>query len=70
VKKTLFKGYDVRGIYGTEVTEEKFFVLGETFNEITKRLVVGMDYRQHNDSLLNAFLKDRKSTRLNSSHTT
>ncbi len=52
----MFKGYDVRGVYGTEVTEERFFVLGQAFNEIAKRLVIGMDYRQHNDSLLNAFL--------------
>lgn len=52
----MFKGYDVRGVYGSEVTEEKFFVLGQAFNEYAKRLVIGMDYRQHNDSLLNAFL--------------
>jgi len=60
VERGLFKGYDVRGVYGSEVTEEKFFVLGETFNEIAKKLVIGMDYRQHNDSLLNAFLNGFK----------
>lgn len=53
----MFRGYDVRGVYGEEVTEEKFVALGKALNGFAKKLVVGMDYRQPNPSLFKAFSK-------------
>lgn len=52
-----FKTYDCRGRYGTEATEEKTFWLGKACNAYKRPLVVGMDYREHNDSLASAFLQ-------------
>ncbi|MEM0475563.1 MAG: hypothetical protein QW343_02090 [Candidatus Norongarragalinales archaeon] len=47
----MFKGYDVRGVYGSEVDERKFFVLGKAVAQFGDELVLGKDYREHNDSL-------------------
>src|SRR3989338_3914079 len=55
-----FKTYDCRGRYGTEATEEKSFWLGSACNAFKRPLIVGMDFREHNDTLLSAFLQGFK----------
>ena len=53
----MFKPHDVRGRYGTEVDEAKFFALGRaaacTFG---KTLLSGRDYREHHQQLEAAFV--------------
>jgi phosphomannomutase/phosphoglucomutase len=52
----LFKAYDIRGKYGSEVTPEKFRVLGAAASaEFAKEITIGTDYRAHNAELLEAF---------------
>ncbi|HLD63063.1 MAG TPA: hypothetical protein VI875_04300 [Candidatus Norongarragalinales archaeon] len=53
---TMFRTYDVRGIFGKEITAESFFVLGKALEKFSKTLVVGMDYRRNNDLLASALL--------------
>ena len=52
----MFKAYDVRGVYGSEVTEQNFYRLGIAENSVAKKIVLGMDYREKNAPLANAFL--------------
>ncbi len=51
------KAYDFRGKYGSEATEEKCFRLGLAASAYKRPIVLGMDYREHNDSLAKAFLQ-------------
>ncbi|MBI3588568.1 hypothetical protein HY095_05210 [Candidatus Micrarchaeota archaeon] len=51
----MFRGYDIRGVFGSEVTPEKFRALGEAMNSFAPKLVEGMDFRQHNQELFDAF---------------
>lgn len=52
----MFRELDIRGKYGSEVTPENFLRLGTAAAEMFGELVVGMDYRPHNEKLLQAFL--------------
>ncbi|MFH1200048.1 MAG: hypothetical protein V1708_03200 [Candidatus Micrarchaeota archaeon] len=52
----MFRELDIRGKYGAEVTPENFMRLGSAAAEMFEGLVVGMDYRPHNEKLLQAFL--------------
>ena len=47
----MFKGYDVRGVYGAEIDENKFFLLGKALGRLGNELALGMDYRRHNETL-------------------
>ncbi|MBI5036965.1 hypothetical protein HZC09_06520 [Candidatus Micrarchaeota archaeon] len=53
---SFFKTYDCRGKYGEDATEANCFRLGAACNAFSDKLVLGMDYREHNDSLAEAFL--------------
>lgn len=53
----MFRDLDIRGQYGTEITEEKFARLGAAASGFFKELVAGHDYRPHNDTLLAAFTR-------------
>jgi len=50
----VFRGYDVRGVYGSEVTPEKFQALGRALLQFSKKLIIGMDYRKPNPELFSA----------------
>lgn len=52
-----FKTYDCRGRYGTEATESNCYRLGMACNAFKRPVVLGMDYREHNDTLASAFLQ-------------
>lgn len=57
MKEEMFKAYDIRGLYGSEVTEEKFARLGKAFNSLASEIFFGRDYRLHNDELRKSFLE-------------
>lgn len=50
----MFRGYDIRGVYGKEVTDGRFTALGVALNSFSKKFVVGMDFRQPNPALFKA----------------
>lgn len=52
----MFGAYDVRGVYGKDVTDSKFSALGSVLSSFSDSLVLGMDYREHNRQLAKAFL--------------
>ncbi|MFH0922598.1 MAG: hypothetical protein V1811_00900 [Candidatus Micrarchaeota archaeon] len=52
----MFGAYDVRGIYGKDITDAKFSLLGSAISSFSDSLVLGMDYREHNARLAQAFL--------------
>src|SRR3989338_2264838 len=56
---SVFHAYDIRGIYGTELTEELVEQVGLTFPDIinAKKIVVGYDMRTSSLSLYNALLR-------------
>ncbi|MEM4255579.1 MAG: hypothetical protein QXR53_04625 [Candidatus Norongarragalinales archaeon] len=53
---TMFRAYDVRGVFGRDVTPGRFFALGKALGVFSKTLVVGMDYRRNNGVLAAALL--------------
>ena len=58
---SIFKAYDIRGIYGTELTEEIFYKSARAYAQFTGvkggRVVVARDCRKSSDSLFAAFAK-------------
>ncbi len=52
-----FKTYDCRGKYGIDATEANCFRLGAACNAFKKPIALGMDYREHNDTLAAAFME-------------
>jgi len=55
----LFHSYDIRGIYGTELTEDFVFKLGKSILKYTnaKKIVIGYDSRSSNLKLFSAISK-------------
>lgn len=53
INPSIFKAYDIRGIYGTELTEEVAYRLGKAYVELRREdgltnelnIVVGQDMR-------------------------
>ncbi len=58
----MFRKYDVRGVYGSEITPEKFVRLGAALGLSGKELALGRDYRVHNDALGKALLTGYSGT--------
>ena len=58
---SIFKAYDIRGIYGTELTEEIFYKIARAYAQFIgvkgARVVVARDCRKSSDSLFAAFAK-------------
>ena len=52
---SIFKAYEIRGIYGTELTEEIFYKIARAYAQFTGvkggRVVVARDCRKSSDSL-------------------
>ncbi|MBI9020390.1 MAG: phosphomannomutase/phosphoglucomutase [Verrucomicrobia bacterium] len=55
----IFKAYDIRGIYGTELTDEVAFKIGRAVATFLKpeKFVIGHDMRPHSIPLFNAMAK-------------
>ncbi len=59
INSTIFKSYDVRGIYPSELNEEAAFKIGRAFvqHSKTKKIVMGRDARLSSQELLKAFVR-------------
>ena len=55
----IFNAYDIRGIYGTELTEDIFYKIARAYAKFAnvKKVVVARDCRKSSDSLFAAFTK-------------
>ena len=56
----IFKAYDIRGIYGTELTEDIFYKIARAYARFLgtpRKIVVARDCRKSSDSLFEAFAK-------------
>lgn len=55
----IFKAYDIRGIYGKDLTDEIAYKIGRAFVTFTgcKKVVVARDIRPHSEPLFTAFSK-------------
>ena len=55
----IFKAYDIRGVYGKDVTEEVFGKIARAYAKFTgvRKVVVARDCRPHSDPLFEAFAK-------------
>ncbi len=61
---TAFKAYDIRGVYGTEITEDMIMRAGQAFGSYANggKVSLGRDTRISSPSLEKAFLKGALST--------
>jgi phosphomannomutase/phosphoglucomutase len=61
---TIFRAYDIRGIYGTELTEENIKRIGQAFGSIFNKqtIAIGRDTRTSGPSLERSFLEGVLST--------
>ena len=59
INPTIFRAYDVRGVYGKDLTESVMERIGNAFTSIFVKdtVVVGMDGRKSGPSLLDAFIR-------------
>ena len=59
INQSIFKAYDVRGIYPTELNEEAAYQIGRAFVKYTnaKRVVVCQDARLSSPALLEAITR-------------
>ena len=67
INKNIFRGYDIRGIYPTEIDEDTAYTIGLGFGTHIKKMgktccVVGHDNRLSSDSLYNALKQGIKET--------
>ena len=70
VYKNIFRKYDIRGIYGKEVTETFAELLGKTFGSFLIRngeseIIVGMDNRKSSPSIKKSLIEGLISTGVN-----
>ena len=58
---SIFKAYDIRGIYGSELTEADFYKIARAYVQFAKlqggKVVVARDCRKSSDSLFESFAK-------------
>ncbi|PIR74448.1 MAG: phosphomannomutase/phosphoglucomutase [Candidatus Magasanikbacteria bacterium CG10_big_fil_rev_8_21_14_0_10_47_10] len=57
--QSIFRSYDVRGEFGSELTEEAAYIIAHAYAEFTgaKRVVVGMDVRTSSPVLMGAVVR-------------
>ena len=70
INKNIFRGYDIRGIYPTDLNEEAAELIGKGFATLMKRagenqIIVGRDVRLSSDSLYEALTRGIISTGMN-----
>ena len=56
----IFKAYDIRGIYGTDLTEDIFYKIARAYARFLgspKKIVVARDIRPHSEPLFAAFAR-------------
>jgi len=67
IKKNIFRGYDIRGIYPSELDEDTYYTIGLGFGTYIKKFgktncIVGHDNRLSSDSLYDALIKGISET--------
>lgn len=70
INKNIFRAYDIRGIYGKEITEDFAFILGKSFGSYIQELgfnkcIIGYDNRLSSPNLNNSLIKGVLSTGVN-----
>ena len=70
VNKYIFRGYDIRGVYPTDLNEDVAYTIGKSFGTYVKNLghftaVVGRDNRYSSDELADALIKGILETGVN-----
>ena len=70
ISKNIFKGYDLRGVYPTEIDESVATTIGKGFATLMKKqgntdMIVGRDVRLSSDTLYNALVEGIVSTGMN-----
>jgi phosphomannomutase/phosphoglucomutase len=62
IDQTIFREYDLRGIYGKEITEDVAYTIGKSYGtyikkENNKKAIIGYDNRESSPILSNALIK-------------
>jgi len=62
INKDLFREYDLRGIYGTDITEDVSYTIGRSFGSYISEMgeiktIVGHDNRNSSNIIINALIK-------------
>ena len=70
INKNIFRGYDIRGVYPSELSEDTVELIGEGFATMMKdggqtNIIVGRDARQSSDALRDALVRGITSTGMN-----
>lgn len=70
ISKNIFRGYDIRGVYPTEIDESVAKTIGMGFATLMKQqgntdMIVGRDVRISSDTLFNALVEGITSTGMN-----
>ncbi len=70
LNKYIFRGYDIRGVYPTDLNENVAYTIGKSFGTYVKRLghftaVVGRDNRYSSDELTNGLIEGILQTGVN-----
>lgn len=70
IAKNIFRGYDIRGVYSTEIDEKVAETIGKGFATLMKKegnndIIVGRDVRLSSDSLYKSLVKGIISTGMN-----
>lgn len=70
ISKNIFRGYDIRGVYPTEINEEVARIIGKGFATLMKQqgnenIIVGRDVRLSSESLYKALIDGIISTGMN-----
>ncbi|HLD50898.1 hypothetical protein A3K34_02850 [candidate division WWE3 bacterium RIFOXYC1_FULL_40_10] len=73
IKPQIFRDYDIRGVYPTDLNEEVSYVIGRAFGSMVKRrmgksIVVGRDNRKSSLFLTQSYIKGLLSTGINVTH--
>ena len=70
LNKYIFRGYDIRGVYPTDLTEDVAYTIGKSFGTYVKRLghftaIVGRDNRYSSDELAGGLIQGILDTGVN-----
>ena len=58
----IFKAYDIRGIYGQDLTDDIFYKIARAYAKFAgvRKVVVARDCRTHSEPLFAAFIEQRE----------
>ena len=70
IDKNIFRGYDIRGVYPSQIDSDTAYTIGLGFGSYIRRIgkttcCVGHDNRVSSDELYNALIEGIKSTGIN-----